>query len=273
MRKVNVKAAHIGLIVFIMLAMVSCDNFFSTTWGKARDYDLSKITLTQSNLESWKNKAVGNPELAKALVEKIIGNLDGLEGAEKAAYQNVGISLAIEQSGIGTIILNNAGKDLDKVINGGDADEGVMIDLLKNVQKDFGDGGKAAAESVATIANASKLEKGEGDEDEIIPRFPLNDPYTSLASASDVGSAVLVLALALVPDMEKEESVDTLADKIEKFHMEDDGTATVEEGASPEAFALAAYLNLINDDTTGKFSGNPITDGIKTAFKNKGEGE
>ncbi|MDR2515873.1 MAG: hypothetical protein LBC88_00660, partial [Spirochaetaceae bacterium] len=73
-----------------------------------------------------------------------------------------------------------------------------------------------------------------------------------------------VLALAVIPGIN---SNTTLSDLTTNLQVDtSSGKVTVTDAATKEEKALAAYLNLIADDTGGKFSGNPITSGIKDAF-------
>ncbi|MDR2445367.1 MAG: hypothetical protein LBD44_05480 [Spirochaetaceae bacterium] len=247
----------VAVNLLTLLTLVACDDFFSTSWGEAREYELSKINLTVDNLEDWKGKAAGNPDLAAKLVDKIINGLDGKSGAEKAAFQTAGIELAIEQSGIGTTIVELAGKDISNI-----KDEDGLKDLLSSVQGKFS--GDAAAGNIATIALASNLTGGD-----TTPSFSQNDPYMAQASASDVGMAVVVLALSLAP--ENVSSYDKLEESLPNLEItgnEGNREVSVKSGStpSPEEKALAAYLNLIANDTTGKYEKNPITSGLKSAF-------
>jgi hypothetical protein len=241
--------AGMVLGVCVVFALVSCDDFFSTSWGKERDYDISKIKLTQNNLEKWKEKAVGNPKLAAALVEKIISELPGKSGAEKAAFQKAGVELAIEQAGIGTKIIEVAGSDLSSV----DSESGVK-NLLSKVQGGLPDVDAAAGNITAIVGG--DVESGN------TPAF--NASYAAGADPSDVGMAVMVLTLSLVPGIESgtklENSMNDLNLKI------DDGEVKTNGDPSQEAKVLAAYLNLIATDTTGKYDNNLITGGIRDAF-------
>jgi hypothetical protein len=249
-------ALIVTINLLTLLTLVACDDFFSTSWGSAREYDLSKINLTVDNLEDWKGKAAGNPDLAAKLVDKIISELDGKSGAEKAAFQTAGIDLAIEQSGIGTTIVELAGKDISNI-----KDKDGLIDMLSSVQGKFS--GDAAAGNIATIALASNPTGNA-------PSFPPNDPYTAQASASDVGMAIAVLALALAPDDVGKDGADldeSLPESLTITGGDGNRQVTANGGASPEERALAAYLNLIASDNTGKYEKNPITSGLKSAFK------
>jgi hypothetical protein len=248
-----------GLAVLAVFVLGSCDDFYSTSWGTARSYDLSKIVLSESNLEAWKKKAVGNPDLAKALVEKIIGELDGKTDAEKAKFQKVGVELAIEQSGMGVKILELAGSDLDNI----DSEEGVK-DLLSKVQSGVVESGKAAADNIAKIAGASEF-KSDGS-----LQFSENDPYVSDASASDVGLAVMILTIGEIDTINSDTDLAAKINDMENLTFDSTATppvsATSGKTPDPNEKALAAYLNLIATDTSGKFDDNPITKGIKSAF-------
>ena len=250
-------AALIAAIAILTLA--ACDDFFSTSWGESRGYDQSKIHLTMDNLQVWKEKSLGNPDLAAALVKKIISELDGKSGAEKATLQSFGIEMAIEQSGIGTLIIELAGKDISNIK---DADG--LKNLLGAVQGKFTGGGDSAAANIAAIAAKSDL---TGTNDGETPKFPTDDQYTAQASASDIGMAVVALTLAVLPDIKATDDLDDVLKSKTSLGFNDDKRVTVKDGAKPEEKALAAYLNLIAEDMTGKYEKNPITSGLMSAFK------
>jgi hypothetical protein len=243
------------MAMLVGLAMISCDDFFSTTWGEPEEYDASKIKLDQSNLDQWKKKAVGNPKLAKELVEKIIGELSSKSGKEKASLQEAGIELAVEQSGMGKTILEVAGSDVSSI----NSEEGVK-NLLQKVQSGLDGNTDAAADNIAAIANASGLLRIKGGQ---APKFPDNDTYAKTADPSSVGMAVMVLALSVTPEIDPEKDLTT---QIPNLDLNDKNEITVKSGASQNEIALAAYLNLISSDESGRFDDNMITGGIKSAF-------
>jgi hypothetical protein len=181
-------------------------------------------------------------------VEKIIGELGGKTGAEKAAFQKVGIELAIEQAGVGTKIIELAGSDLSNI----DSEEGVK-DLLSKVQSGLSNVDAAAG-------NITKIVGGDvaGDDK---PEF--NPAYAAGADPSDVGMAVMVLSLSLIPNIDNESDLGNLGD----IGLEiEDGEVKLGDNPTPEAKTLAAYLNLIASDDTGKYDNNLITSGIRDAF-------
>jgi hypothetical protein len=245
------------LTVLTLVVLASCDDFFSTSWGAPREYDPSQITLTRQNLELWKKAAAGNPELAGVLVNKIISELDGKSGAEKAAFQSAGIGFAIEQSGMGVKILELAGSALSGI----DREAGIK-DLLLKVQGGLSSS-KAAANNIAVIAGKSGIDAAGN-----VPVFPDNDPYGSTADPSNVGLAVIVLALAEIPNIDGSTNLNELSPNL----LFNPGGNQAETQGKPtdNELALAAYLNLIASDTTGRFDRNPVTSGIKSAFLNSG---
>ncbi|MDR2445368.1 MAG: hypothetical protein LBD44_05485 [Spirochaetaceae bacterium] len=240
------------VISIITLILASCDDSFSKSWGKSREYDQSKINLTMDNLREWKEKATGNPDLEAALVGKIIGELDSKSGAEKAAFQDAGIELAIGQSGIGMSIIELAGKDISNI-----KDEATLKDILGSVQGKFSS--SAAAGNIAKIVNASIVPGAT-------PKFADNDLYALNAEPSDVGIVVAALTLAVAPDIKGIGNLkDALSGNDSKLNFKGK-QVTAGNGASQEEIALAAYLNLIANDKTGKYKKSPMVGSLKKAF-------
>ncbi|MDR1229968.1 MAG: hypothetical protein LBK61_01060 [Spirochaetaceae bacterium] len=250
------------LAVLSVFVLGSCDDFFSTSWGEPREYDVNKIELTGDNLEAWKKKAIGNPALAGKLVEKILSKLDdkNLSDKDRVAFQKVGVELAIEQSGMGTKILELAGSDLDNI----NSEKGVA-DLLSKVQNGVVESGKAAADNIAKIAVKSDFKSDDSLE------FATNDPYASSASASEVGLAVMILAMGEIPNINENTQFDQVINDMENLTFNADEmppvSAVVGKTPNDNEKALAAYLNLIASNDSEDFKNNTITGGIKSAFK------
>ncbi|MDR1059201.1 MAG: hypothetical protein LBL43_06595 [Treponema sp.] len=265
-----IKRQNFLLCLFLLPALifvsvfVSCDSFFSESWGSERSYDPDKIDLTTSNLDSWIENSIGNPKLAAALTEKIKVKVASMgNGSERAKFQEAGVELAIEASGIGTSIVSNAADILGN-IDDLDGDQAVK-DILKDIQSDFSSGGPQAAANLAEIVNVSVDPSSTGNGS--VPKFNSDDSYAATAAASDVGEAVLVLSLAVLGD-DIAKGVEDLGDGTDVAGLQlVNNKIKVTGNASSEAIALAAYLNLIVDDTTGKFDNNPVTSAIKEAFK------
>jgi hypothetical protein len=238
----------------------SCDNFFSKSWGKPREYDPGKINLTPDNLQHFTEVATGNPELAGALVEKIIKELPNKTGDARAAFQEAGIKLAVEQAGVGTEIIKLAG---DALTGLGDEDEEGLKNLLVKVL-DIAESANDAAGNIATIVM---------DDTKGASTFTGGSSYWQKAKPSDVGMAIMVLSLGILADEGKE--IDDVKDNdvndwFDNLQIAGKNVIIKESSKSKsekeKEKALAAYLNLIANDTTGKFSNNPITRAIQGAF-------
>ena len=240
----------------LALTLVSCDDFFSSSFGKAREYDTAKIELNAGNANDWVRQATGNPSLAAAITKKIKEEVAGMgDTADRAALQNAGVKLAVESSGVTYIIISDAANALS-ALESGDHNEDSVKNLLSDIQKDFGADGEKAAGDLAEIVNV-----GISTTDNV-PEF--SNTYAATADPATVGEAVMVLALAVIPDVNNA----TLSNLVDLgLEVNTEGKVKV-TGSSPtnEQKALAAYLNLIADDRNGKFGNNPITSGIKDAF-------
>ena len=260
--------------IFLLLSIfifVACDSFYSNSWGTARKYDPANIDLNADNVDSWIELAIGNPELAKALTEKIKGMVKNMpDSAERAKLQAAGVTLAIEASGLGTTLLSNMDKlsDILDEENNNTGDSDAIVQLLDSMQGDFKSaGGSAAANDLAQIV------KPAGKDFDTPPEF--DQSYAKDANASDVGQAIMMLTLAVLEQEGKDANVFNDASDIEGLGIgleitDDSGERKVgnQSGtdSSDEAKALAAYLNLIMSDTTGKYDKNPVTSSIKNAF-------
>jgi hypothetical protein len=259
----NRKWLFVLALLLPALVFTSCDSFFSSTWGSARSYDSSNINLTLGNLEDWRKAAIGNPALAAAVTKKIRVMVSTMgDGPEKAVFQEAGVQEAIESSGIGVSLLGNAADVLGEIddLEG----EKAVTDLLTNIRDDFNSGGgPQAAADIAGIISGNITGGGGGGTP------TLTGAYADTAKPGDVGQAVLVLALAVFGDADIEETIDGIGDgSAFVCDLKVDGNEVkVDNGASLEAQALAAYLNLIAGDTSGKFGDNLITNAIKEAFK------
>jgi hypothetical protein len=252
------------VLVLTALVFVSCDSFFSTSWGSERDYDPSKIDLTIKNLDSWIQKSIGNPKLAAALTEKIVKKIEANPdpwNQDTATYQEKGVKLVIEASGIGTSILSNAADVFSDIENlKGDEAEQAVKDILSNVQDDFSSGGPQAAENLTKIINGNITDPTGTPE--------LTGIYARDASPGDVGQAVLVLALGILDDINGDfDKLKSGTDSIAgiKLNTSDKRFFCAGSETTSQSIALAAYLNLIAGGGK-KFENNPVTKALKDAL-------
>jgi hypothetical protein len=255
-------------LLFGTLFFTSCDDFLSKSWGSGRKYDYTKIDLNSRNLDSWIDTAVGNPELAHALTEKIKTDVTSgkLSPADQVQYQRAGVTLAVEATGLGTSIIANASGAVGDIQ---DKNPDAVIDILNNIRGDFNaNNGVKAANDIAVIVGVSIDSMFVAQSG--IPRF--NDGYDAAATPSEVAQAVLVLTVAVFEDLNDQiNDTESLWDLINNNGVSvntntNPPTITVDEDEiDPKIIALAAYLNLIASGG-GKFENNPITSAIRDAF-------
>jgi hypothetical protein len=258
----------IGLVLLGAWVVISCDDFFSSSWGtgSARIYEASKIEVTANNADDWVEKARGNPELAEAVTEAIKQALDGKvkQGdatKDQAKLQEAGVALALEASGVGPSILGNAAGAVTGILDDGPV---AIVDLMTNLQSDFDKkNGAKAARNLCLIVNGSLEQRWDMYQSGDLPGF--SGLYAENAKAADVGQAVVVLTLALVG--KPIDQVDLL--DLQEYGISVNSSKKVKliiDDPTNEAVVLAAYLNLIADDKTGKYDNDPLTSAIKSAF-------
>ena len=256
------------LTVFIVLAFLSCDNFYNNSLGSSREYDWKQINLTTSNIEDWVRATVGNPPLARAVTDALLDKLlnENISPQEMAIYLKFAAKLAIEASNLGAAILINATELLGGI---GSDNAGDFSDMLDNLQDDFNaKGGRRAAELLANLLGKSI------DDQSGTPRF---DPaYGDKVTASEVSEAMIVLLLgemASDDDLNINDPSNLATMGLILVAGDPREVRVIEDrDPSPNAVAIAAYLNLIASDKTGKFESNPFTYAISTILIS-GDGE
>jgi len=253
----------IGFCVFTVLAFAlsSCNNtsldeFFSTSLAKPQTYDASKIKVTAGNVDDLIRSARGNPALATAITQKIIDDLTNnrVSASDKPKLVEAGMKLAVQSSGFGSSIVTQAAGALGDFNNIAD---GSVPDILKSISADFNSGsrGPSAADNLSTIAGFEITGKNEG----AAPHF--GDVYANNAKPGDVAEAIMILTLAeLGPDIDDWDNPSKLG-----LNVSGGNVTVTDPHPSSNQIALAAYLNLIADDDN-KYSGNPLTSTIKSAF-------
>jgi hypothetical protein len=257
------------------LLLGACDNFYSTSWGTPRSYKADNIKINASNADTWVEASVGNPELAAALLERIKQDLakteQGKPTADQVKLQEAGIKIAIEYSGLGTSVVEHAGDVMD-MLSSGKSDEILSaLDIIETLVEERGnDAAKNIAEIVSGSLSKETYAVGEVPAFTAAPAGSDHDYYADTAAPGDVAQAVLILGMTVFKDHVDNFSNVNLNDPDLQanihLRVNEGGKVTVSEGASPEAVALAAYLNLIGDDTSGKFDNNPVTKVIREAF-------
>ena len=76
------KIAFIAILAFA-ISLMACDEFFSTSWGSPREFQLSNVNVEGDNVDQWFELVVGDPDLAlivsDAIAETVEENAEALE--------------------------------------------------------------------------------------------------------------------------------------------------------------------------------------------------
>ena len=270
----NIARFTLALFAFALF-FASCDNFFSSSWGTPREYDLSNMTVNASNVNEWLDLAVGNPELAEALTKKIIEEMKKVSPGSNAflILQQAGVRLAVESSGLGEALVSNAAEALSSLDNS-NAGMDEVKNILGKVQRDFNsNNGKASADNIAAITGQS-LQSGTIYQGGEAPVF--NPGFANRVKPEDAVEVVVVLVLGALA--ETNTNINNLSSE-NWSEMENLTSGLTLEGSqvvvdpdnpnpTPIGLALAAYLNLMSSDPGGQFQGNSVTSAIRDAFFN-----
>jgi hypothetical protein len=116
--------------LIVLFVLNSCTDFFTTSWGELFKRDPNKVKVTASNVYDLLDAAKGDPELSRAILDKInAGSDDTLKRAAiKAANQAAGIS---------TVVLENVGDLIDAADSNKDDREEAFRKVAENIQKDM----------------------------------------------------------------------------------------------------------------------------------------
>ena len=250
----------ISAILVFSLCFSSCDGFFGSSWGSNRKYDASKISLDLGNLDQWVEAAVGNPDLADALTEVIKEKVKKSNGKEKGRYQEAGIKVAVESTGVGTSILTNGLDALADLVNEDyESEEKLIKDLLSSILDDFNaNDGPQAAEDIAEMLEITTQSLA------YVPTLPLD--YLEFAKPGDVAQAILILVLAELSNEELElDNLKNYFENITSGLSYDEppfpGKIQADSSASETAVVLAACFNFLIDS-----DGSIISDALLAAF-------
>jgi hypothetical protein len=82
------------------LALVSCGDFFSTTWGEDFARNPSGVKVSESNVKDLLRDANGDTKASRAILEK-------LRGTKNPALQAAAVKAANQASGLTQLVLSN----------------------------------------------------------------------------------------------------------------------------------------------------------------------
>ena len=247
-------------LVIILLIFTSCDDFFSTSWGTMRTWHPDQIQITPNNLQDLLRIAAYDPRFADALTQAIIREL-GNDPPEpyRTELEKAGITAAIKTSEIGiSDLVDNISTILD-IISSGEYDgnaENLFFTMLRNLQKNFGQGERAAAHILVILAPT--IENNP-------PEFTKTDHIKN----TEAIQAVLLLTLAILDGKEISENPNTLRNDLGLGISGNKITAPRPSIRPPMpgwenekdgnlSYTLAAYINYFADPANDSIYGEYI---------------
>ena len=264
------------LTLIIALAFISCDTFFSDSMGSSRDYNSRNIHLTTRNIGEWAQATVGNPPLARAVMRSLQRRLNTATPTEMAIFLSYASMIAMEGSGVGASLLINSTDLLGEFVSDASPQELVdnMTEIIERLLRDIdGRGGSDASRTFAnTVGLGINTENG-------IPTF--NQAYIDSIQPSDLNDALLVLILGELMDND-DYNVDnlgnfdalglrTVIEPTDSGGLRSSVRVMDDRDPGPNAIAMAAYLNIIHHDTTGRFDNNPLTSALSNTLGSNSE--
>jgi hypothetical protein len=111
-------------VVLCAVLLASCSDFFTTSWGKARDP--GTITVTTKNVKSLLKESKGDPTASRGILEKIAEELE--KNPNQPELQTAAITAANQASGLTGLVLDNIGDVLN-------ANEDTFTTLLGDIQE------------------------------------------------------------------------------------------------------------------------------------------
>jgi hypothetical protein len=163
----------------------SCTNVMSTSWGSWARRAAKIPDVNTGNVDSLVDEARGNPDFARALLEKIRDQINETPaGPDKTALQDAGVAAAAEASGLGGSVLANVGDLLADLDNDDKAD----TEIHAAVQEVFS--------GIYEDSNKDNLQSIAGDLVTVINSDSEAYKATSQASMDDLLMATVTLILA-----------------------------------------------------------------------------
>lgn len=161
------------------LALASCSDFYSSSWGEGLARDPSNVTITGSNIRELLKDANGDRKASRAILKK-------LTGTEDPELQAASVKAANQAAGLTELALSNLG-----TLTGDNADN---TDSLQNLAK-----------TVLEEAKENDIRGIADDITETLPLQPGNPPrfagsFAKSISTSDLSLLLVTMMLAEVPN-------------------------------------------------------------------------
>jgi hypothetical protein len=162
--------------VLVVLLLNSCAEFFSSSWGESFRRDPNKVKVNSSNVYDLLDIAKGDPELSRAILDKINAYSD--DTLKRAAIQ-----AANQAAGISTLALTNI-KDLVDAFNNPDQEK-ALREVATKIQEEIRSGDLGGiSDKLNTILADKWVISSEAlmNTGEIAVSVPMNDNSGNLAT-------------------------------------------------------------------------------------------
>ncbi|MDR2158633.1 MAG: hypothetical protein LBP23_01045 [Treponema sp.] len=214
-------------LLLLGVLFVSCTDVMSSSWGAWAKRDPKIPSITSGNIQGLLKAAVGDPEFAKALLDKITASAQSASGERKKMLEGAGISAAALASGLDTLILNGAGS----LISSGDVDANALQNTMESIFKQaWGTNQTAIADELVVL----------------LAQEDLSNPNPGILAYTETDKLIISAMVLLIADSQKAgsgsfgEYLDTFAD-----------TQVNDPGSLSEYQKTALCLGAIVADTEG----------------------
>ncbi len=124
------------MIILLVGLLISCDDFFTTSWGSWAARDMSKMNFKVSadNIDDLKDMAAGDSAMQLSLLEDLVKAAKNAPPEEKQKLQDAGIELAIESSNIMGAVTNSVDK-ISELLEGDteEMDHDEMVSFITDI--------------------------------------------------------------------------------------------------------------------------------------------
>jgi hypothetical protein len=224
----------------------SCTDFFSSSLGSwaARNRRNMKPNVNAGNAVGLVSQAENDPDLSLGVLKGIDDAVKNASGSDKIKLQDAALGAAVNASGLGASVLNNAG-EFSSADNSEKAKD-MVVDAINDM--------KNLAETSAVLGS-------------ILPD-PDADPegFQAFADAADPNDLAMAAAVLLASEGKKhvDDGDEALSDYVDNFDASGPGLSDSEKLAVKLAEAAAQKTEGLNDSMKNLLDGLNLTPSISS---------
>jgi hypothetical protein len=218
------KLKGLSLALIVLFLMNSCAEFFSASWGESFKRDPDNVKVNASNVYDLLDAAKGNPELARAILDKI--NAGSNDTLKRAAFQ-----AANQAAGISTLALENIRALIDAMDS--TDPENALRNVAEKIQADIKSGdlvgiankmNEILADKFVIPTAAEKPGVALKEMEKIAAFVPIEGSKDKATIIIEVDATGVGTATIITPDG-KETSYDCVIDDDGKITLKNSGNA------------------------------------------------